>query len=588
MMFGFSLPVMFYSATGFFTSAYHGLKKGFLNIDVPLALGILVLFVRSVVEITFDWGSGFFDSFSGLVFFILLGRFFQKQTYNFLSFERDYKSYFPIAVTRIRDQQEESIAVYDIKIGDRLLIRNQELIPVDAVLIQGQGRIDYSFVTGESLPVRKESGDKLFAGGKQIGGVIEIESLKTVSQSYLTQLWSNDVFNKDKEHAFVGLTNRVSQYFTPIILAIALISWIAWAWTGNYSVAMQAFTAVLIIACPCALAMSVPFTMGNMLRIYGKLKLYLKNANVIEKLADIDTVIFDKTGTITSPTHQDISYYGQALTEKEMQLLKSTLRTSNHPLSRSLYLHLKEQKLLPLETYEEHLGQGLFAQAKGKKNWVGSAEYVQAPPGSFASPFQETAVHIRTDQEYKGKFVFKNTYRKGVQEVFTQLQKKYRLALLSGDNEGEKSYLELLLPPESQLLFNQSPEDKLKYIQQLQQNGHQVMMIGDGLNDAGALQQSDVGIALSENVNVFSPACDGIMDASKFRELPRYIQASNKAIKIVKASITISFFYNIIGLWFAVTGQLTPVVAAILMPVSSISIVGFTTLMTNWVGRKLK
>src|SRR5690606_3900802 len=192
-------------------------------------------------------------------------------------FERDYKSYFPIAVTRIRDGIEESVAVYDIKKGDRLLIRNEELIPVDGILIKGNARIDYSFVTGESVPVRKESGDKLFAGGKQISGIIEMESLKSVSQSYLTQLWSNDVFNKDKEHAFIGLTNTVSRYLTIVILVIAFAALGYWSFIGNFPVAIQAFTAVLIIACPCALAMSAPFTMGNMLRIFGRLKFYLKN-----------------------------------------------------------------------------------------------------------------------------------------------------------------------------------------------------------------------------------------------------------------------------------------------------------------------
>lgn len=588
MMFAFSVPVLLYSASGYFVSAYLGLKRGFLNIDVPLALGILVLFVRSVVEISFDWGSGFFDSFSGLVFFILLGKYFQQRTYNFLSFERDYKSYFPIAVTRIRDGIEESAPVYNIQKGDRLLIRNEELIPVDGILIKGNGRVDYSFVTGESVPVRKESGDKIFAGGKQIAGLIEMECLKAVSQSYLTQLWSNDVFNKDKEHAFVGLTNRVSKYFTIVILIIAFASLGIWTYLGNFPVAIQAFTAVLIIACPCALAMSVPFTMGNMLRIFGRLKFYLKNANVIEKLAAIDTIIFDKTGTITTGTKSNISYDGVPLTHEEAALLKSTLRTSNHPLSRSLYAILKENDILTLDEYQEHVGQGLQAQANGNSIKIGSSDFVNKKSAPSEKVYHETSVHISTNDTYKGKFVFKNQYRENVKETFEILGKNYHLAILSGDNEGEKIYLREILPPQTELAFNQKPDDKLKHIEHLQNFGHRVMMVGDGLNDAGALQQSDVGIAISENVNVFSPACDGILDASKFKELPHYIRASNTAIKIVKASITISFLYNIVGLYFAVTGQLAPVVAAIIMPMSSISVVAFTTVMTNLTGRKLR
>lgn len=589
LMFAFSLPVMFYSASGFFISAYKGLKARFLNIDVPLALGILVLFVRSVVEISFDLGTGFFDSLSGLVFFILLGKFFQQKTYNFLSFERDYKSYFPIAVTRIqKDGTEESVPVYDIKKGDRLLIRNEELIPADGVLIKGNAHIDYSFVTGESVPVRKSSGDKLFAGGKQISGIIEMESVKTVSQSYLTQLWSNDVFNKDKEHAFIGLTNTISQYFTVVILLIAFSALGYWMYLDSYAIAIQSFTAVLIIACPCALAMSAPFTLGNMLRIFGKLGFYLKNTNVIEKIAQIDTIIFDKTGTITTTAKSTISYDGTPLNEEEANLLKSTLRTSNHPLSRSLYGILKEYKILTLDEFEEHLGKGLQAEANGATIKIGASDFVNSTHQNTEKSVHETTVHISTNEKYKGKYVFKNAYREGTQEVFNQLNNDYHLAILSGDNEGEKKYLKEMLPIRTEMAFRQKPDDKLEYIKQLQNLKHKTAMIGDGLNDAGALKQSNVGIAVSENVNVFSPACDGILDATKFTELPSYFKASKSAIKIIKASITISFLYNIVGLYFAVTGQLAPVVAAIIMPMSSISVVGFTTLMTNILGRRLK
>ncbi len=168
LMFAFSIPVVFYSAQDYFISAYKGLRSKMLNIDVPIVLGVLVLFIRSSFEIIFDIGTGFFDSLTGLIFFLLLGKFFQQKTYAFLSFERDYKSYFPIGITKINpDKKEESIQVYDIKKGDRLLIRNEELIPVDCILIKGKARIDYSFVTGESKTVSKQSGDKLFAGGKQ-------------------------------------------------------------------------------------------------------------------------------------------------------------------------------------------------------------------------------------------------------------------------------------------------------------------------------------------------------------------------------------------------------------------------------------
>ena len=585
LMFAFSLPVFFYSASGYFISAYKGLRAKVLNIDVPLALGILVLFLRSTIEISLDLGSGFFDSLTGLVFFLLLGKFFQQKTYSFLSFERDYKSYFPIAVTRINSNgTEENIQVNKIEKGDRLLIRNAELIPVDAVLMKGKAHIDYSFVTGEIEPVEKDLGSKIYAGGKQVSGSIEIETLKPVSQSYLTQLWSNQVFDTEKENSFSSLTNTISKYFTISILIIAFVSTSYWLMVEP-GLAMNVFTAILIIACPCALAMSAPFALGNMLRIFGKLRFYLKNAPAIERLAKIDTVIFDKTGTITTNTKNLITYKGISLSIPEESMLKSALRSSGHPLSRSLYKHLNGRELIKVQGFKEFTGEGMQANFDANNIKIGSASFVSA--GEMHNGLQ-TAVHVKLNEEYKGSFLFQNEYRSGLPALFKNFSEEYELVILSGDNNGEAEVLKKLLPSKTKFLFNQKPEEKLNYIRSQQELGHKVVMVGDGLNDAGALRQSDVGIAISENVNVFSPACDAILDASKFKELYSYIRAAKGTRNIIKMSIGISFLYNIVGLYFAITGQLLPVVAAILMPLSSISVVVFTTLMTNLIARKLK
>ncbi len=584
LMFAFSLPVVFYAGQDYFISAYKGIRSKLLNIDVPIALGILTLFVRSTVDIAFDLGSGFFDSLTGLVFFLLLGKFFQQKTYAYLSFERDYKSYFPIAVTRLKKNgEEENIQIYDIDIGDRVLIRSHEIIPVDCILIKGTAEIDYSFVTGESEPVFKQSGEKLFAGGKQLSGVLEVEVLKSVSQSYLTQLWGNSVFSKDKASQFQTLTDSIGKRFTIAVLSIATLATIFWL-IYMPSLALNVFTSVLIIACPCAIALAAPFTLGNMLRIFGKHKLYLKNTNVIERLSKIDTAIFDKTGTLTTNLKDTIHYEGMELTEEETALLKTTLRASNHPLSRSLYNILKSNAIMTLEEFQEHTGKGIEGKYNEHTIKVGSASYVgESRPNSLVN----TTVYVSADEDVKGRFVFKNTYREGMHQIFEELADSLELGILSGDNDGEKEKLEKMLPGKTKMMFDQKPEDKLEYIKKLQED-HTVLMVGDGLNDAGALAQSDVGLAVSENINVFSPACDGILDASKLRMLPSFIKLSKKSMRIIKMSFILSLCYNIVGLYFAVTGQLEPVIAAILMPLSSISIVLFTTLATNFIGKGLK
>jgi Cu+-exporting ATPase len=584
LIFALSLPSFFYSASGYYVSAYKSIKSGMLNIDIPIALGIVVMFVRSTFDITMDYGSGFFDSLTGLIFFMLLGKMFQIKTYSFLSFERDFKSYFPIAITKINiDSSEESVAIYDIQKGDRLLIRNQELIPVDGILISDKGEIDYSFVTGEAIPISKKSGDKVFAGGKQIGKVIEMEVLYSVSQSYLTQLWSNDIFQKNVAQKHKTITDKISRFFTPILLLIAFSGFGYWIFF-DANTAFNVFTAVLIVACPCALALTAPFTFGNVLRIFGKQKFYLKNALVIEQLAKVDTIVFDKTGTITTNKKSNISYQGKTLTEGNFVLIKNTLRASNHPLSRMLYDFLPDSKRLKIKQFEEITGKGIEAQIDDFKIKIGSASFVEKTEENST---QQTVVHIKINEMYFGKYIFNNEYREGLENLFKLLSSNYQIKVLSGDNEGERSTLEKLLPKGTELIFNQKPEQKLEFIKKLQEEGKNVMMVGDGLNDAGALAQSNIGISISENVNVFSPACDSILDAGEFQKLSYFIRLSKKAITTIKMSFTLSLLYNVVGLLFALTGNLLPLVAAIIMPLSTITIVSFVTLMSNYYSRNL-
>ena len=583
MMLLLALPALVYSAKDYLISAYKGLKHGILNIDVPISLGILVLFFRSTYEIMAGTGQGYLDSLTGLIFFLLLGKVFQQKTYSFLSFERDYKSYFPIAVTQVnRDKSKQTISVNEVKKGDRLLIRNEEIIPVDGILLNGSALIDYSFVTGESLPVSKISGDKLFAGGKQTGEAIEMEAIESVKQSYLTQLWSNDVFDSDQKPNIKNLTDSISKQFTLVILGIALISGIYWFFVDK-SLAFEVVSAILIVACPCALALSAPFSLGNMIRIFGNEKFYLKNSYVIEALSKIDTMVFDKTGTITASNTSEIHYEGSVLKARELTMIKSVLRSSNHPLSRSLYEYLPEVEELPIKSFEERTGKGITGLFESHRIELGSAGFVS----STTKESERTLIFVKIDGEVKGKYVFSNNYRSGLSDIMYELGDDYKISVLTGDNEGEQENLLKILPAGSEIYFKQKPEDKLDRVKIFQQSGEQVMMLGDGLNDAGALVQSDAGISVSENINVFSPACDGILDARNFNKIPAFMSLSKQTMKIIKISFGISFLYNTIGLLFAVTGNLSPIVAAILMPVSSISVVLFATLATNIVAKKV-
>lgn len=584
LMFALAIPTFFYSGSVYHKAAYHSLKARTFDINIPMSLGLIVMFVRSTIDIIFDYGQGFFDSLASLIFFMLLGKLFQQKTYEFLSFERDFKSYFPIAVTKIHaDKSESSASIYDLEKGDRLLIRNQELVPVDGILISDSTHIDYSFVTGEAIPIAKKSGDKIFAGGKQLGNLIEMEVLNSVSQSYLTQLWDNEVFDKKNKQSYTTLITRVSHYFTPTLLLIAFLGLGIWL-PKDVNTAFNVFTAVLIIACPCALALSTPFTLGNIIRIFGKRKFYLKNTTVIEQMSKIDTIVFDKTGTITTNKKSTIWFEGNEISDEDIIGIKNLIHISNHPLSRKLYEYLPDVQKCDVVDFQEITGKGVQGIVNGKHYKVGSSSFIGATTPSNL----QTNVYISIDGEFAGKYIFENKYREGISNLFERLNQNYELKILSGDNEGEQKKLETILPANTEMVFNQKPEQKLQFIKQLQDKGKNVMMIGDGLNDAGALAQSNVGVSISEDVNIFSPACDGILDASQFNKIENFLKLSKKAMKTIKMSFGLSIMYNIVGLTFALMGKLSPLVAAVIMPLSTATIIGFVTVVSNYYARKIK
>lgn len=573
-----AIPILLYSARDYLTSAWKSIQIKNLNIDVPVALGIVTLFTKSIYDILSGTGEGYLDSFSGFVFFLLIGRSFQQFTHHSLSFDRNYKSYFPISTKVKRADQWVSEPLDSVGKEDIILVRNGELIPMDGIILKGRGSIDYSFVTGESDPVTKEIGESVFAGGKQTGASLEIKINKKVEQSYITQLWNDDAFQHSISSTST-LVNSISKYFTIVILIIAVLTLLYWL-RVDLSTALNTFTAVLIVACPCALALSIPFTYGNLLRLLTKDSFYLKNAEVIEQIQDIDHIVFDKTGTITDAKQMEISFHGRDLTDLEKSIVKSACIHSSHPMSRAIVQAHPSISVREVETFEEFPGQGIVAEVTGHQVKVGSAAFITGSVDDLKG------VNIEIDGSYLGRYTTKQNYRKGITTILRDLSSTYNLSLLSGDNDEQYAAIESLFNNQGEYIFNQSPQQKLDYIKSLQQEGKKVMMIGDGLNDAGALMQSDVGVVISDDSNNFTPASDAILSASSFDKLSRFLRIIQKSKYLIYGAFAMAFLYNIIGLGFAITGNLSPVVAAILMPTSSISVIIYGVLASYLVYKK--
>jgi P-type Cu+ transporter len=649
-----ALPVVTISASDFWRAAWSSLRQRGLTLEVPIALGLAAIYGQSLFEVLSQRGPGYCDSLTGLIFFLLCGRLFQQKTHERLVFDRDYKGFFPLAVTRkipspgsrrreeapskkselqgpppeidqrlltsaaANGYAEESVSLSQLEVGDRLLIRNGELIPADARLLSGPALIDYSFVTGEAEPVARPAGAHLYAGGRQIGGAIEVETVKPVAHSRLASLWDHAAFRKRRGDDLDSLTNRYSRRFTQLVIGIALAAAAFWLFQ-DAAKALPVFTAVLIVACPCALALAAPLTHGTAQRVLARLNFFLKNAPVIERLARVDAVVLDKTGTLTTADANGVAFASAEggmrnaeLSAAEAQWVASLARHSTHPHSVRLAKALGREPL-PVARFQETPGGGIAGEVAGhslllgSKSWLDKHVVVCRNRGNetrISSAIEPEPPHRSSPQSYdpagagsfsclaidgvfRGAFALGNSLRPEVEQLISQLGGRFELALLSGDHEREAARFRKLFGERATLRFRQSPADKLEFIRGLQQRGRRVMMVGDGLNDAGALQQADVGVAVVENIGVFSPASDVILDAAQLPRLASVLAFSRQAARVVRAGFAISALYNLAGVSIAAAGLLAPMVCAGLMPLSSATVLAFTCGTTAWAGRRI-
>lgn len=576
--FALAVPALLYSGQDYFTSAWKAIKSKVVHINIPLALGMIALFGRSAYEILSGVGAGYMDSLTGLIFFLLVGKWFQEYTYGHINFERDYKSYFPLAVTVVDREELGSKMVSELKKGDRMYIRHGDIVPADAILLSGNAEIDYSFVTGESAPVKKELGEIIYGGGRQIGGAIEAEVVKDLSQSHLTKLWNSGMVS-ETEGRIKTFSDQVSRYFTFALIGIALLGFAVWSYT-DVSKAFFVFTSVLIVACPCALALSSPFALGNMLRIFGRNGLYIKNTRALESMAHINHIVFDKTGTLTESNHYEVHFEGRELSNQEKNVLYSASRQSRHPYSRAVALWCGNAVTTQVQ-FEEQIGKGIKASAEKTQIRLGSAEWL-----GIHQPIREKAVYLEINDEIAGVYRIEQVYRPSASETLNELGQDHQMSVISGDDASEMERIKHLYSGFGEIRFKASPEDKLNSIKVLQSQGEHVMMLGDGLNDSGALMQSELGLVLADDVNNFTPSAKGILAADQFSKLPVFFRLSRKTIGVIQVSFVISLMYNIAGLAWALSGNLSPVFAAILMPLSSVTVVGFNTLATHWLAKK--
>ena len=369
-----AIPVLLFSAAPYFRTAWQAIRGRSMAIEVPVALGLAVLFVRSLADIASGHSEGFLDSFAGLVFFLLLGRLFQQKVFDRIAFDRTYRSFLPLSVRVERTAGCELIALEQLKPGDCIEIRPGEVAPADSQLLSGSTRIDYAFVTGEQAPVPVSHGEVVRAGGRATADILRLKVLREVSHSHLASLWNNPIFSKTKSRWLTEIASRFGSWFTAGAIGLAIAGGIAW-WPDAARSASVA-TAVLIVACPCALTLSAPITLGAAMGLLGRKGLYLKHPAVALDLSRIDVIAFDKTGTLTAGAERRV-LEATGLTAYGWAHVHQLARHSTHPVSRAIARYTQTVAAdMPVTDVEETPGEGITGKVAGVRVSIGRDSFV--------------------------------------------------------------------------------------------------------------------------------------------------------------------------------------------------------------------
>lgn len=575
---GLSLPVLFYCSTEFFESSYKAIRQKTLNIDLPIALAIVATFVRSLYEMFVNHQSGYFDSMTGIVFLLLTGRYFQDLTYHSLTFDRDYKSYFPLSARLIHDGISKMVNIKLLKAKDLIELRNGELLPADARLISEFATVDYSFITGESKPVALRKDDKIYAGAKISGNTVQLELMASTDNSRLVKLWAVE---KDKEDIDNSLTEKINYWFTLGLLVIGAFAFVYQYNLNGLEEAFKSLTSVLIVACPCILLLATTFANGHLLRSLKLNGMFVKNKNTLTLLNDCDTIVFDKTGTLTDNKRFTIENHTN-LNSSELKSIGLLCHQSVHPYSHAIAKEYYDFNSGYLDAFTDVVGKGLQGKFGKRTIKVGSALFLNVPQ---PKDLKHGVMHVEIDGEYRGYFVLIHKIRTETNEITSALKADgFDLYLSSGDNELNQ---DIMVEPFTQTLLQQTPENKVALIKQLRSQGRVVCMTGDGLNDAPALKEADIAISVADDVNAFFPACDVLLTAPALSKLPKLLRFVKAAKWVIIISFAFSLIYNVIGLYYAITAQLSPLTAAILMPSSSFTMLILTWVLTAIISRKV-
>jgi Cu+-exporting ATPase len=570
-----STPVLFYSGWVFFKGAYFGLKNKIVNMDILVGTGALLTYIYSIYITVLGLGEAYFDSVTMIIAFVLFGKFLEILSKKSAVDTLDVMSkHVPSEVNIIDGDSVKSVSVHDVVVGDIVIVQNGEKIALDGVLIEGEGSFDESSLSGESVPIPKKIGDNIISGTLSIDASIRYRVSKDFEHSTLSNLIAMLENSMSKKPRIEQLANRLSEYFSSTILIFSLLTFIVWwFWPHDFNTAFMVGISVIIIACPCALALATPVATLVGLGLGAKRGILFKEAAQLETMANVSSIVFDKTGTLTEgkPKVVEVHWMDENVNR---DLIYALVKSSKHPISKGIVTYLGEQKSLLLDEVNTITARGMVARYKGQMILGGNRALMQDNSITCKDDYFNSAFYFAIDNELKAVFELKDQAKSDAKENIAYFKKQgLEVIMLTGDHENVAKEVATEIGIEK-YESEMTPQTKEAYLVALQNQDKKVMMIGDGVNDILALARADIGIAMGSGSDIAIDVSDVVLMHDSLTSLSEAYKISKTTYGLIKQNLGISLVYNAITIPLAMAGYIIPLVAAVSMSISSLLVVG--------------